>query len=211
MDRERIYCNSCKGETWHEIVARYSHERYDYFWGYSQTFDSEMFKCCGCEAITFRLTKHPFEFQDENDFPEIMLYPDRSYKFRERKFYLHLPKHIHQLYQETVTAHNAELIVLSTVGIRSLLEAVVADKIDPAKYANNLESKIEALRPHFQESVIETLHEFRKIGNKAVHELQAPEPLNIHHALYVVEGILEFFYGIESHAELFREHHHQPQ
>jgi hypothetical protein len=31
--------------------------------------------------------------------------------------------------------------------------------------------------------------------------------LNIHHALYVVEGILEFFYGIESHAKLFQDNH----
>lgn len=207
MTNERIYCNSCKSETWHELVAQYSHERHDYFWGYRQQLDSATFKCCGCEDITFRLVKHRFEFQDENDQPETRLYPDRGYKFRDRKFYLHLPKHIHGLYQETVNAHNAELIVLSTVGVRSLVEAIVADKIDPSKYSNSLESKIESLRPHFQASVIDTLHEFRKIGNRAAHELQAPEPLNIHHALYVVEGVLEFFYGIESHAKLFQENH----
>lgn len=210
MTRERIYCNSCKGETWHESVAHYNHERYDDLWGHSQTLDSEILKCCGCEAITFRLVKHPFEFQDEKDSPEVILYPDRTSKIRKRKFYPHLPKHIHQLYQETVIAHNTELIVLSTVGIRSLVEAIVADKIDPSKYANNLESKIEALRSQFRESVIGTLHEFRKIGNKAAHELQAPEKLNIHHALYVVEGILEFFYGIEGYAKLFRDHHRKP-
>jgi len=205
MTNERIYCNSCKSETWHEPVAHHSHERYEYFWGHSHTFDSDTFKCCGCEDITFRLVKHPFEFQDKKDSPEVLFYPDRNSKFRERKFYFDLPKHIHRLYGETVSAHNADLIILSTVGVRSLVEAVVADKIDPSKYSNNLESKIEALRPHFQESVIATLHEFRKIGNRAAHELQAPEPLNIHHALYVVEGILEFFYGIESHAKLFRD------
>lgn len=207
MTKERIYCNSCKGETWHELAAHHTHERYDYFWGYSQQFDSDTFKCCGCEDIAFRLVKHRFEFQDENDLPDTQFYPDRSFKFRNRKFYLHLPKHIHRLYQETVSAHNAELIVLSTVGVRSLVEAIVADKIDPSNYSNNLESKIESLRPHFHESVINTLHDFRKIGNRAAHELQAPEPLNIHHALYVVEGMLEFFYGIESHAKLFQENH----
>lgn len=207
MTRERIYCNSCKSETWHEVVGHYSHDRYDYFWGDSQKFNSDTLKCCGCEDISFRLIKHPFAFQDKKDLPGVCVYPDRGFKFRERKFYLHLPKHIHRLYHETVSAHNSELIVLSTVGIRSLVEAIVADKIAPNKYSNNLESKIESLRPHFQQSVIETLHDFRKIGNKAAHELQAPEPINIHHALYVVEGILEFFYGIENHAKLFQDHH----
>jgi len=206
MTKERIYCNSCKGDTWHELVAHYSHERYEYFWGESHTFESDTFKCCGCEDITFRLTKHPFAFQDKKDSAEVRFYQDRNSHLRERKFYFDLPKHIHRLYAETVTAHNADLIILSTVGVRSLLEAVVADKIDSSMYSNSLESKINSLRPHFPESVMETLHEFRKIGNKAAHELEAPEALNIHHALYVVEGIMEFFYAIESHAKLFRDH-----
>lgn len=206
MGKERIYCNSCKSETWHESVAHHSHDRYDYFWGYSQRYDSDAFKCCGCEDVTFRLIKHPFEFQDKKDSPTEVLYPDRNFKFRERKFYLNLPKHIHRLYQETVSAHNSELVILSTVGVRSLLEAIVADKIDPKNYKNNLGSKIDSLRPHFQETVIDTLHEFRIMGNKAAHEIEAPESLNIHHALYVVEGILEFFYGIETHAKMFNDH-----
>jgi hypothetical protein len=42
------------------------------------------------------------------------------------------------------------------------------------------------------------------MGNKAAHEIEAPETLNVHHALYVVEDILEYFYGIEGHADLFR-------
>lgn len=205
MEKERIYCNSCKSDTWHEKIAHHVHDRYDYFWGFSQQFESDTFKCCGCEDVTFRLIKHPFEFQDENDEPEEIFYPDRKFKFRERKFYLDLPGHIYRLYQETVTAHNDELIILSTVGIRSLVEAIVADKIDSSKYKNNLESKIDALKPNFQQSVIDTLHQFRAMGNKAAHEIEAPEAINIHHALFVVEGIMEYFYGIERHAKLFSE------
>lgn len=103
-----------------------------------------------------------------------------------------------------MVAHNNELTVLSAIGVRSLVEAIVADKIDASNYRNNLESKIDALRPFFQETVINVLHEFRTMGNKAAHEIEAPEKLNVHHALYVVEGVLEYFYGIEKHADLFR-------
>lgn len=206
MNKERIYCNSCKGETWHELVSSHEHDRYDYFWGFSQKFNSCIFKCCGCEDVTFRLIKHPFEFQNEEDESQVYLYPDRSFKFRDRKVYLHLPKHIHKLYQETITAHNNELLILSSVGVRSLVEAIVADKINPSNYKNNLDSKIDSLKAHFPESVIDTLHEFRKMGNKAAHELDFPESLNIHHALYVVENMLDYFYDIESHAKLFSDH-----
>lgn len=151
MSKERIYCNACKGETWHESVSHHEYDRHDYFWGSSQRFVTDTFKCCGCEDITFRLIKNPFEFQDTKDEPE--------------KF----------LYQETIAAHNNELTVLSTVGIRSLIEAIVADKIDASKYKNNLESKIDALKPFFQVTVINVLYEFRTMGNKAAHELEAPE------------------------------------
>ena len=48
------------------------------------------------------------------------------------------------------------------------------------------------------------------MGNKAAHEFEAPESLNIHHALYVVEGVLEFFYGIEEHAKMFNDHRKVP-
>jgi hypothetical protein len=206
MSKERIYCNSCRGETWHELVTSYEHDRYDYFWGFPQKFNSHTFKCCGCEDITFRLVKHPFEFQNDEDEREVFFYPDRNFKFRDRKVYLSLPKHLLRLYQETITAHNNELIILSTVGVRSLVEAIVADKIAPTKYKNNLGSKIDSLRQHFPDSVVDTLHEFRRMGNKAAHELDVPESLNIHHALYVVENMMDYFYDIEKHAKLFSEH-----
>lgn len=205
MERERIYCNTCKGETWHENVTIHEHDRYDYFWGYPQKFESVIFKCCGCEDVSFRITKHPFEFQNKKDKPEVFVYPESGFKFRERKYFWNLPKNISQLYHETVKAHDSELVVLSTVGVRALIEAVVADKIPKEKYKKNLESKINSLKSHFPESVIETLHEFRRMGNMAAHELEAPESINIHHALYVIEGILEYFYGIEDHARMFTE------
>lgn len=203
MNKIRIYCNTCKGETWHESVTSHPHDRYNYFWGYSQKFDSEILKCCGCDDISFKITKHPFEFQDKSDTSEEFVYPDRRSNLRENKYFWNLPADIHGLYHETIKAHNSKLIVLSTVGVRGLIEAIVADKIDGNNYKNNLESKINALRPYFSESVIETLHEFRRMGNMAAHELRTPESINIHHALYVVESILEYFYSIDDHARMF--------
>jgi len=205
MKKDRIYCNSCKGDTWHESVSSYTHDRYDYLWGYSHKFESTILKCCGCEDISFRIIKYPFEFQNKDDKPEEFVYPDRGFNFRERKHFWKLPKNLSQLYNETIKAYDSDLIVLSTVGVRALIEAIVADKIPKDKYKNNLESKIESLRLYLSPAVIDTLHEFRRMGNKAAHEIDAPESINIHHALYVVEDILGFFYGIDDHAKLFRD------
>ena len=63
---------------------------------------------------------------------------------------------------------------LSTIGLRTLIEAIVVDKIARNKYKNNLESKITALSQYFSDSVIQVLHDFRLMGNKAAHELDTP-------------------------------------
>ncbi|MDN7131330.1 DUF4145 domain-containing protein [Halomonas sp. MC140] len=203
MSKERIYCNTCKAQTWHEQAASYSHDRLDQLMGFSQQIDSWIFICCGCDDVSFRLVRHPFEFQNEEDEPEELVYPDRGFKFRDRKYFSGLPKNIERLYRETITTYDLGLLVLSTVGVRGLIEAIVADKIPGENYKDNLNSKIQALSPHFPTSVIDTLHEFRRMGNKAAHELEAPESLNIHHALYVIEGIIGYFYAVEEHAALF--------
>ncbi len=204
MGKHRIYCNSCKNNTWHEVAANHDQKREDNLWGYQQNFEAEILRCCGCDQISFRLVKHPFEFQDKNDKPEEEIYPERGFKQREQRYFLHLPTEVRNLYNETLSAHDRNLILLSTVGLRALIEAIVANKLSKKDYGETLESKINALAKYFNESTINTLHEFRTMGNKAIHAQLAPDPLDIHRALYVVEGIMEFFYGIDEHVYTYK-------
>jgi hypothetical protein len=204
MKKHRIYCNSCKNNTWHTVAANHKIEREDHLWGHPQLFEAEILCCCGCDLISFRLTKYPFEFQDKHDKPEIEILPERAFKEREQRYFFHLPREVHNLYQETLAAHNRNLILLSTVGLRALLEAIVADKLDKKEYGPNLESKITALGKYFKEPTINTLQEFRVMGNKAIHSQLAPHRLDMHRALYVVEGVMEFFYGIDEHVDTYQ-------
>lgn len=204
MKKRRSYCNSCFNETWHEIVAEHVQDREDDVFGSLQKFEAEILRCCGCDLLSFRLVTHPYEFQDKKDKPQEELFPERGYKQRRKKHFFRLPKEIHTLYHETVTAHDKELGLLSTVGLRSLIEAIVSDKIEKNNFSNNLESKIDALAKFFQPETIKTLHDFRVMGNKAIHAQVAPEHLDVHRALYVVEGIMEYFYGIDGYVESFQ-------
>lgn len=43
------------------------------------------------------------------------------------------------------------------------------------------------------------------MGNKAIHAQIAPDKLDLHRALNVVEGILEFFYGIDEDVDTFQQ------
>lgn len=203
MNRVRIYCNSCTSETWHEIVADSKITRYVPVWGFDQETEAQILRCCGCDLFAFRSIIHPFEFQNESDIPEEEVYPDRSIKKRRRKF-LPMPVKISRLYQETVTAIDCNLVLLTAVGLRSLIEAIVADKIDRSKYGNSLVSKITALAGIFEPGVIAVLQEFREMGNKAVHAQTESDHLDLHRALFVIEGIMEYFYGISESADTFK-------
>ncbi len=210
MNRVRIYCNSCGTETWHALAVETRVTRYASLWGYEQLIEAAILHCRGCDDFSFRSITHPFEFQDEKDKPEEQLFPDRSFKKRRRKF-LPMPVHITRLYQETVTAHDVKLTLLATTGLRSLIEAVVVDKIEKAKYGRTLESKITALTGIFDNGIIAVLQEFREMGNKAVHAQVESDHLDIHRALNVVEGLLEYFYGIADSADTFQKWRTKPK
>lgn len=204
MKRTRLYCNSCEAETWHDIAVHREQEREDTLFGYPQKVEAEILVCRGCDQYSFKRTTHPFEFQNKEDKPVEEVLPERGYKRRKRKFFSTMPRPIRSLYEETVTAHDNKLVLLSAVGLRALLEAIVVDRVEKSKYGHNLDSKIKALAPMFSPDVIQTLQDFRAAGNAAVHDQEPPDHLDTHRALYVVESIMEYFYGVEDSARTYK-------
>ena len=55
------------------------------------------------------------------------------------------------------------------------------------------------------ENIIRNLHQFRFMGNEAVHELAAPKPAEIGLAISVIENLLNFFYELDYKASRLRE------
>jgi len=174
------------------------------FFGESQSWEADVLQCCGCDLFSFRLITHPFSFQDENDKPVVEFYLEREQNKRKRKFFLHMPSSVRTLYHEAVTAHDRKLVLLSAVGLRALLEAIILDRVDSTKYGHSLESKINALADAVDAKVLQTLHDFRIASNEAVHSQVEPDHLDIHRALYVVESLMEYFYGLAEGAESYQ-------
>ena len=204
MGNRRIYCNWCRIRTWHEVMAKHAQKREDDLWGYPQLMEAEILRCCGCDLLSFRIVRHPFKFEKTSSKPEEEIYPERNFKKRENRYFFYLPRSVQNLYQETLAAHDRNLVLLSTVGLRALIEAVVADNIDEKEYGQNLESKINALSKYFKEPTINTLHDFRIMGNKAIHAQITPNHLDVHRALNIVESIMEFFYGIDEQVDTYQ-------
>jgi hypothetical protein len=199
-----IYCNSCQQSTRHVLVApkEYHHDSPDDnvgWWG-----EYRLWSCAGCDTCVMehRYTASymvSYTADGENQIYENIYHPKRESSSRPIKHFVNLPEKLNTLYSEVVKSNNEELHLLCAVGLRSLLEGVCADK---GIEGTNLEKKIEEMKSFLPESIVKNLHEFRFMGNRAVHELEAPNNFELSTALDVIEDILNFFYALDYKASL---------
>jgi hypothetical protein len=136
----------------------------------------------------------------DNQIYESIYHPKRASSSRPKKHFVNLPEKLNTLYSEVVKSNNEELHLLCAVGLRSLLEGICADK--GIRGNTNLEVKIERMKSFLPENIVTHLHQFRFMGNSAVHELEAPKSYELSVALDIIEDILNFFYALDYRASL---------
>lgn len=202
----RIYCNICKGTTRHILVASKDYgshpEEGPAIWG-----EYRLWSCAGCDTCTMEdyytaeyMVRWGRDHSDsDTQIYESIFHPKRASSSRPTKHFVSLPAKLGDLYSEIIASHNEGQHILCAAGLRSLLEGVCAEKgISGA----NLEQKIEGMKSFLPESIVKNLHEFRFMGNRAVHELEAPESSQLGLALDVIEDILNFVYALDYKASL---------
>jgi hypothetical protein len=199
-----IYCNSCQQNTRHVLVAskEYRHDSPDEsaaWWG-----EYRLWACAGCDTCVMEdyytaSYMVAYSANGDNQIYENIYHPKRASSTRPSKNFVNLPDKLNILYSEVVKSNNEGLHLLCAVGLRALLEGVCADKGIPG---GNLEEKIEGMKALLPESIVTNLHEFRFMGNRAVHELEAPKSFELSIALDVIEDILNFFYALDYKASL---------
>ncbi|MFT3893312.1 MAG: DUF4145 domain-containing protein [Anaerolineales bacterium] len=215
--RERIACNSCNQETWHELVA--SHTATFPIYQLEETEDGlsrwhaddlverwDIFHCLGCDTVTIKITtKDP---TDEESGYYWNFLPRRNKKERIKKVFHNTPTHLNRLYNEIISTYNQELLVLCAGGIRALLEGICADKkikqgiTASGQIRDTLEGKINGLTAIVPAGIVKNLHGLRFLGNRALHELETPNKADLELALTVIEDILNVVYDLDYRAGL---------
>jgi hypothetical protein len=104
------------------------------------------------------------------------------------------------LYVEVVNAQNSNLNVLCAIGLRALIEGVCADK---KIQGQNLDEKVEAMAALLPANIVKNLHGFRFMGNRAAHELSAPNSGELNVAIDLFEDILNYLYDLDYKARIF--------
>lgn len=206
-DTKRIYCNHCKNSTHHTLIAAYD---YGHGEGDEPTEWGEyrFWKCAGCDTGTMEdwYTADFMVVPSEDDEDDLVqdyasaYYPKRAHSIRPRKYFVRLPEKLGRLYGEVISAYNEDLRILCASGLRALVEGICADK---DIHGPNLEQKIGGMTRLLPPSIVTNLHGFRFIGNRAVHEVEAPRGHEMQLAIDVIEDILNFLYALDYKASLF--------
>jgi len=157
--------------------------------------------CAGCETGVLEVKESDSESFENDGSTEFRVkhFPKRLRSGVEPKRFKKLGRTLKQIYMETIESFNSESLLLTTAGIRALLEGVCEDK---GVSGRNLASKINNLKTILpSQNIIDALHHFRFIGNDAVHKLKAPEAENVRLAIKVMEDLLSYLYDLEYNAK----------
>jgi hypothetical protein len=200
-----IACTRCAMETKH-IVMTSVHEQGSEPMGNENTFDwwadYQIIQCLGCETVSFRKDGSNSEDYDP-EFYSINreeLYPSRINNWRLHEGLYFLPSALQHIYQETVLALNNNQPVLSSIGIRAIIETISREE---RATGDNLKQKIDGLvgKGKLTTEGATILHKIRDLGNDAAHESKAPNANELKLAMKVVEHLLESVYILPAHAQ----------
>ena len=164
-DVKKIYCNTCKIETNHEVKGIQRREVDDNFrW---EIIIYYFWVCLGCDTVTLQEAFTAMELIDENDNQiwELEYYPKRKTGDLTFKWFMHLPSHLANIYREIIDSFNFNSPLLCSIGLRALLEGICSSKNITG---DNLKKKIEGLKEHLPANIVDNLHSFRFMGNDVI-------------------------------------------
>ncbi|GJQ61191.1 MAG: hypothetical protein SCALA702_02440 [Melioribacteraceae bacterium] len=196
MKMQKIYCSICKIKTNQDIIASKNTNGYNEEAGIQWWEDFQIIQCKGCDTISFRKT-----FESSEDFDPVSgktivnseQYPTGEFQREMMADYFKFPPRIRKIYRETIDALNNKLLLLTSIGLRMLIEAICLDK---EIKGSNLATKITELANKGLLSQIQAdfLHQHRFIGNDAAHKIKAPKPESLVAAIEIAETLLKAIY-----------------
>jgi hypothetical protein len=194
---ERIRCNNCGRATRHIVRASYTRtdEVLDEDYGpFDERQTVDVLECMGCELIVVR-----FEFQHGLYGNAEPLYYPPPISRRAPKWKSQLPVDVQGVLEEVYKALQTDSPRLATMGVRTIVDLVVVDKVgDVGTFRQKLESLekqgfVGRKNREFLAAALEA-------GNAAAHRGFALQSRELHHVMDIVENLLEAVYVLEEAA-----------
>jgi hypothetical protein len=191
----RVHCGECSRTTNQIVVAMRevkNHPHEEYHWGEEHYF----IQCAGCDHYSYAVR----EWTEDDWDPHTGEMDERWKTYPRSKEQRHpiddvysLPSKVRSIYLEIIGAVNAQLPVLTAIGLRALIEAICKDQ---GVGGSNLEKLIDGLATSNVLSGAQAaiLHSHRFLGNVAAHDIESAKPTEIVAALEIAESVLRTIY-----------------
>lgn len=186
---------------------------------YYENFIYGFWVCLGCDTGTLeeKYTCSGMHDYDGNDIYSNEYFPARSNirKSREAKKFVHISEKLNIAYKEIIKAYNQGLEIITAMGIRALLEAILVEEGIDDREAYNLTKKIRKLeeRGTIPSGIIEGLKSIKFFGDDAAHRLNATNNHTILLSIELLEALLTQLYeakfDLEKKAELVKNAHNK--
>ena len=194
-EKIRIHCGECKRDTNHAVLAMREVKSLsgdDYPWGIKHHFC----QCAGCDSYCYAIAEwRDYDWNpDTNElFCRWKTYPRAKGEYLPIDDIYELPNKVRTIYQEILGALNAQLPVLTAIGLRALIEAICKEQGIPR---GNLEKRIDGLATQkvLSQSQVKILHSLRFLGNGAAHEIELAKRTELVAALEIAEAMLRTIY-----------------
>ena len=191
----KLFCHRCDSYKNHTIIAKKSVSSNSYYED-SWNEDHYFAQCAGCDAFTYAISSWS-EWSEDPYTGEPNLtwktYPRSSTERQPMDNIDDLPKKICAIYLEIIGSMNAQLPILTAIGLRALIEAVCKER---GITAPNLEKLIDGLATNgiLSQAQALILHGHRFLGNTAAHEVISPNPRELIAAVEIAETIMRTIY-----------------
>ncbi|HEY8158020.1 MAG TPA: DUF4145 domain-containing protein [Methylobacter sp.] len=194
MSSIKAHCNVCSGEKNHEVLHKEKTYWDDYECGMEGNDTYETLKCMGCESIKLRHVSL-FVYQGEE--------PEKTINYFPPKIFRQQPNWINQIWifdhfvktliKEIYIALQNNLPNLAAMGVRSLIEKVMIDKVgDNGTFKQNI-AKFEELGyvSKFQREHLEAILD---AGHATIHRSYSPTTEDVITLIDITEHIIKTIY-----------------
>lgn len=197
-----VQCANCKIQTKHNIIVSVSYnDSDDCVWWCGEY---QILHCLGCDNVIFRQSTM---FSEDEEFTEdgyrpverVTIYPTPNGDLNRESiiddFDDSVPKELKEIYYETLRSLNSVQPILTSIGIRTIVEAVCKERNTTG---NNLKERIDNLvtQDILTKRGAEVLHNLRDMGNNAAHEMKLHTRDLLSCAMDVVDHLLRDVYII---------------
>jgi len=165
-----------------------------------------IFKCAGCDDVKMKMEIWNSEITDVDNNPIVtdFFYPPSIYRPKPKWFWLiDRNWHIAKLFDEVYMAIHNSANALASMGIRSIIESVMIDKVsDSGTFAKNLKNFQE--KGYVSRIQVDALTVALELGHASIHRGHVPEEYQVSIALDITEALVHQLYVVPETAEFAR-------